>query len=103
MLSLFYGTEAQACTQSLQLHGIIRIFTQFVRTLWVKIQDYGREKLSRRRGKYYDKRGASVQYGEVTQNTEIIRTVYGLHKSLVGGTVHVSAAPPSPASLRITL
>ena len=27
-----------------------------------------------------------MQYGEVTQNTEIIRTAYSLHKSLVGGT-----------------
>ena len=45
-----------------------------------------KRKRSRRRGKYYDKRCASAQYGEVTQNTEIIQTAYGLHNSLVGGT-----------------
>ena len=85
------GREARLryLLQSIQLHRIIRIFTKFVRTLQVKIEDYGKEELSRRRGKYYNKRGASVQYGKVTQITEIIRTAYDLHKSLVGGTAPV--------------
>ena len=66
----------------------------------MKIEDYGREKRSEGVVSiyYYDERGASAQYGEVTQNTEIFRTAYGLRKSLVGGTGYAGTVGEYPGS-----